>query len=111
MIRQDDRFLHYILLNAVQAITDGTWISLKGRHPLTLTIEGDFVGTVQILGSNNPSEPLDTFNFAPIIGGVSLTAPAIVSVDAAHAWIKARVTAYTSGAISAFVMSGPGPDA
>ena len=110
-IRQDDRFLHYILLDRVQAVTDGEWISLKGRHPLTITIEGNFVGTVKIFASNNPSPPANTFNDAPLVGGVALSTPAIVIVDAAHAWIKVAVTAWTSGTISAYVLSGQGPDA
>lgn len=110
-IRQDDRFLHFILLNAVQATTDGEWVQLKGRHPLTITIEGDFVGSVEIMASNNPSPPADSFNDAPLVGGVALTTPAVVMVDAAHNWLKVSVTAYSSGAISAYVMSGPGPDA
>ena len=110
-IRQDDRFLSYILLNQVQSTTVGSWVSLKGRHPLTVTIEGDFVGTVKIFASNNPSQPADSFNFCPIVGGVALSAPAIVIVDAAHNWLKVAVTAWTSGAISAYVLSGQGPDA
>jgi hypothetical protein len=107
--RQDDRFLYQVLLDNAVATTDGSWVSLAGRHPVTVSIEGTFVGSVQVLVSNNPRQPLDSFNDVPVFGGLTHTAPAAMTVDAAYQWIKVRVSAYTSGSISAFMLGGPGP--
>lgn len=111
MERQDDRFIFVRLLEGAQALTDGTWFNLRGRHPVTVTIEGTFDATAQVLVSNNPEQPLDSFNAAPRPDGVNHIAPAVITIDAAYKWIKVRVLAYTSGSISAFILGGPGPDA
>jgi hypothetical protein len=76
-----------------------------------VTIEGTFAASVQVLVSNNPQQPDDSFNDAPLVDGVTHTTPASIRVADAYEWIKVRVSAYTSGTISAFVRSGAGPDA
>jgi len=75
-----------------------------------VTIEGTFAASARILGSNNPNQPLDSFNDAPVVDGVTHGGPTTVKVDTPYEWIKVQVTAYTSGALSAFVRSGQGPD-
>jgi hypothetical protein len=109
MERQDDRFRHETLLRGQDGITDGVWLRLKGDHPVTITIEGTFVADVDVMVSNDPRPVLNSFNGGPIVDDVTHTVPAVVKVDAAYEWIKVRVTAYTSGAVSAFLKSGPGP--
>lgn len=109
MDKQDDRFFFQRLLVDAVSTTDGTWMYLKGRHPVTVTIEGTFVGTVQVLVSNNPTQPLDSFNAAPRPDGIDHTEPSVITIDAAYWWVKVRVSAYTSGSISAFILGGPGP--
>ena len=108
---QDDRYLWQTLLSGVTATSDGTWVRVKGKHPAQVTIEGTFMGDVQILASNNPRQPLDSFNGAPVVDGVTHSAPDNIKIDDAWEWVKARVTAYTSGSISVFIRSGQGPDA
>jgi hypothetical protein len=110
-IRQDDRFIFDRLLSGATGTTDGTWYNLQGNHPVTITIEGTFAATVQVLVSNNPDRPLDSFNDCPRPDGIDHTTPSVITIDAAYKWVKVRVSAYTSGTISAFILGGPGPNA
>lgn len=62
-------------------VVASTWCAL---------VTGTFVGTVVVEGSNDGS------NWAPMAAG--LTAPGIVSSAAAVKMVRARCSAYTSGA-------------
>lgn len=108
---QDDRFVNAVLLVDQAAITLGTWFKLNGIHPVVMTIEGEFVADVEVVVSGRSGAPSDTAPATawPRPSDATITSPKIVSVDAAYTWIKVMVPAYTSGTISAFLVSGRGP--
>jgi hypothetical protein len=93
------------LLETQQATTNGVWQSIQGFHPVTVTVEGTFSGTIKVLVSNAEAKPDDSDNAKPQIGS-DITAPGRVSIDQPHRWIKAIVSTYVSGAINSYVWSG-----
>lgn len=110
-IRQDDRFIWFRIVTGLDAPSPGAWVELKGRHPVTVTVEGVFTGTYEVMVSCNPERPLDSFTGAPIFDGVTHNAPARVTIDAAVQWLKINVPTLSAGSLSAFVLGGPGPNA
>ena len=92
--------LHEALLTSQSAATAGRWVDTFGMHPFSVTVSGSFVGTVKILVSNAPTKPSDSETNHPQLGS-DITAPEAVSADLPFRWVKAQVSAYTSGSVSA----------
>jgi hypothetical protein len=93
-----------ILLDAAAAVVTGNPVFCppeKNIAPTGIEVFGTFVGTV-ILEATIASQ--DEVNAATAvwqaITGSSWTAPALTSIATPWSHIRARVTAYTSGAIS-----------
>lgn len=93
-----------ILLENQNAATDGTWLPLGGEHPFTVTVKGTFSGTVKIRVSNDASKPLDSDNTQAQLGS-DVTEPKAIQVDFPYQWIKAQVSSYVSGSITAQAFS------
>jgi allantoicase len=93
-----------ILLDGAQSTTSGQWFFINGNHPLTVTIEGTFSATVQIMLSNAQSQPAAATD-GPVLGG-NLTTMSSQTIDAPYRWVKVKVTVYASGTINAFVYGG-----
>lgn len=93
------------LLDGATGVTNGTWLPLNGKVPAVVTVEGSFTATVQVLVSNSPTKPADSFNDAPQLGA-DFTGPGSVTTDRPWSWIKARVSAHDSGSINAHVRAG-----
>lgn len=94
------------LLEAQAATTNGTWYPLNGVHPVSFAVNGAgaaFVGTVQLMFSNDQTKPPDSDNSQTQIGG-NLTTPTSIEIDQPYQWVKARVSAYTSGNITVSVL-------
>lgn len=108
-VLEADRFLErptamgQLLAGAV-ATTSGTWFEVHGARPLNVTAEGTFSATVEFRGSCSVAKPLDSVH--GILLGSAITSADSVIIDAPYMWVKARVTAYTSGSIDAFVFGG-----
>lgn len=90
------------LLNAVTATGDGEWMNIEGFHPLSFHVKGITTASVQIRGSNAPTKPANASDELQL--GSTVTADALVSLDAPVKWIKAKVSAYTSGTISVYML-------
>lgn len=101
-----NRIAEGVLQDAAGATDTGAWVALDGVSPLSITVEGTFVGTVILYGSNDAAQPPNTDNNRVDIGGGSITAPQLVVITAPLKWIKARVSAWTSGAIDVFFKAG-----
>lgn len=93
------------LLSGITAANDGSWQPIFGIYPLSVTLEGDFVGTAKVLVSNAVTKPADTEHDCPQLGS-DLSAAGAVTIDAPYKWCKVRVTVRTSGTLSAYVASG-----
>lgn len=104
-------FMSHALLSAQAATTAGTWQSLLGLHPFTVTVSGTFSGTCKILVSDQLQKPADSETTHPQLGA-DITTPTLVSFAAPVQWIKVQVSSYASGSINAAVMAcapGYGP--
>jgi len=88
------------LLNAVTATNTGTWTRAHRMHPFTVVVSGSFSATVKVYVANSASAPSDSDHDFPQLGD-DMTAPGVVHSDGPYEWVKVRVSAYTSGTISA----------
>jgi len=85
--------------------TNGQWIDCGEYDSALIAIDfapGTFVGTYEVDLSNAATIPLNTANGVPAAAGT--TSSANVSIPVAPRWIKGRVSAFTSGAISVNVI-------
>lgn len=89
----------YLLLDAVVATADGVWVDAKRFKTSSIHVFGITTGTVQVRGSNARVKPADNTDAIKI--GSDITADGIVSIAYPLRWIKCKVSAYTSGTISA----------
>jgi hypothetical protein len=90
------------LLDGAAAVVDGPWTDVRTLRPGSIDLFGTFVGTVVIEGCNQDTQPLSSFAGHQI---ASLTSPSLTAVNMPMRWIRARVTAHTSGSINAFFHS------
>lgn len=88
------------LLTAVVAVDDGDWIDTLGYSPHSFEITGITIGTVQIRGSNAPTKPANTVHGFQIGADVTVAGSQLVVNQDPIRWVKARVSAWTSGTIS-----------
>ena len=96
----------YQLQAAAVAISDGVWVDMRFFRNHSIHVSGTFVGTVVICGSDDLVQPLNTDHGTAM--GTPITAPDFIRVDMPIRWVKARVTAWTSGAIGA-ILHGVAP--
>lgn len=83
------------LLNGVTLDTSGAWEQVRGYQPLTVSVEGDFVGSVQLYGSLKPGNtpPADADANHAILLPAAIIVPQILSLsDIGINWVKAVVT-------------------
>ena len=90
----------YTLLDAIAATSDGQWIDTGDYRDASLDVRIATTATVQLRGSDGPTQPLNTDHGQPI--GADITASALYAVEYLPRWIKARVSAWTAGAVSAY---------
>ena len=84
------------LLNAVGATGASTAVQVDSGQPAFLQVSGITSATVALQGS------LDGTNWSTI--GTALTANGIVTIQNAPKYLRANVTAWTSGSITAKVL-------
>lgn len=84
------------LLEAAGATGAGSFVSTANLSRPTLHTLGTFVGTIQIEGTNE--DPPVAANIFQI--GTDITAVGLIALDPIPSFIRANVSAYTSGAIT-----------
>jgi hypothetical protein len=89
------------LLGAVGAESNGEWINLEGMTPFSIDVSGITNATVQIRVSNAASKPADASHGVQI--GSDITVDKINEYTIPARWIKARVSAWVSGTITAIL--------
>jgi len=97
------------LLEAVGAVDDGVWIDVAGWFPFCFEINGITVATVQIRGSLAPTKPANTVHGFQVGANVTTTGSQNIASLEPLRWVKARVSAWTSGSIDVDMIS-PGND-
>lgn len=91
------------LLTNVASTVTGEWFEVSGIHPISFQIIGINSATVQLRGSNNPSKPLDAADEFAL--GHDITTDGLLALDAPVKWVKAKVSAYTSGSINCYMLA------
>jgi len=94
--------LHVKLLDAQVAATDGVWMDMGDYAEGTFEVSGITVATVQLRGSNAAVRPVNTVHGTQL--GTDITADSHRDVAILPRWLKARISAYTSGTINALGM-------
>lgn len=92
------------LLEAAVATGNGEWVEVWGISPISVHVKGITTATVQISISNEPTKPANSDH--GIAEGAGITADTMVVVTKPARWMKVRVTAWTSGTISAYFCGG-----
>ena len=88
-----------VLFTGAVAINDGEWVDVRGISPMSIHVAGITTATVQIRGSNAAAAPANNTHGVPI--GADITADGMAAVTTPMNWLKARVSAWTTGTISA----------
>lgn len=104
----DKKAIALTLLENVQGIYNGEWTDIKMLSSFTVTVSGIMNAKVQLRALNNIEKPLPT-NDGVLLVESNMTNPgadpvqkdAVMAIDAPLRWIKAKVTQYTAGTISA----------
>lgn len=88
------------LIDAIAATDDGQWISTKGYDQASIQVDGITTATVRINASNQPTQPA---NSSHEIERTNVTVDSEITYAVLPMWIKARISAWTSGTISVFI--------
>lgn len=86
------------LLDGVAALDDGEWVDVENYAPLSFHISGIGTATVELRGSNAASKPANGAHEIKL--GSDITADGIRTLTAPIRWVKARITAHSSGTIT-----------
>jgi len=92
--------LRGVLLDGVAATSNGEWFDVSGFSAFSVQISGITTATVKVCVSNKPTQPDATDHG---IEKGSLTADGSVEIICSYRWIKARISAWTTGSISAWL--------
>ena len=87
-------------LAAAGAVTDGVWIEVSGFAHISVHIEITALATAKIHVSNNAVQPLNSVHE---LEAFSTRLSKFVVIDTPVRWIKTRVSAWTSGTVSAWL--------
>lgn len=94
--------LHYILIDAKSATSDGAWIDTADFSDGNVHVNMAGVATVQIYGSSRATVPASGTNDQQI--GPNITSSMLYPIVGAPRWMKAVVSAWTSAAVSVFLV-------
>ncbi len=92
----------YTLLDAKTSTTSGEWADVSGWRRATVHITGIVTATCQIRGCATPTKPLDSEDHIQI--GSDITSDTLYEITAKLKWLKVKISAYTSGTISAYAI-------
>jgi hypothetical protein len=90
------------LIPGAVAIGDGEWIDTSGMSAMSIHITGITTATVEVDGSNDPTIPANNTHGIKL-NSVDITANQMFTVTVPVRWLKARVTAWTTGTINAWL--------
>lgn len=98
-------FKQWKLIDAAAATDNGVWIDTAqfGDGDIEVTISG--TATVQIRGSSAPTIPANASHVNQI--GSDVTASGDYDMIRAPRWLKARVSAWSSGTVNVYVLLRP----
>jgi hypothetical protein len=100
------QFVRAQLLTNAGATTDGQWVNVRCIHSLSIHVTGITTATVEVDGSNAPTQPANNTHGVKI--GADITANALVALTTPLEWLKVRVTAHTTATINAYLVGYAG---
>lgn len=89
------------LLDAVATTSNGEWVEVYDCNPLSIEFRGISGDTVQLRGSNQPTRPANSSDGLQL--GADITGNSMVVISFPVHWIKAKISAYGAGTISAWL--------
>lgn len=89
------------LLEGVTDVDDGVWVDVSFFQKMTLQVSGITTATVQVRGSLDLSKPANNTDGFQI--GANITADAVQEITTPVRWLKLKVSAFTTGTISALL--------
>lgn len=92
-------------ITAETSTTDGEWMDAAGYDAMTYHIDGMNGETVEIRGSNTPTQPLSSTHHVQL--GADVTADGIYTVVTPVAWIKVMISAGGAGTVNAYFLGVP----
>jgi len=101
VISQGDYFKHIKLIDAKSATDNGVWVDCRRYDQASIHVSGITTATVIINASNAASFP---GNSSHEVQRASLSADGEIIYEVLPAFIKARISAWTSGATSVFII-------
>lgn len=101
VISRKERFVHIKMLDALAAADNGVWIECHGYDQVSIHIDGITTATVTVNASSKATKPANTVHD---IVRASLTADGEVTYQVLPRWMKCRISAWTSGTVSAFAV-------
>jgi hypothetical protein len=90
------------LLSAQQGNTSGVWYNACGVSPISFDIQGVVGDTIQLRGSNSPTEPAASEDGHLL--NSAFTADKLAVLDSPIKWVKAKVTNWNSGSITVYAL-------
>jgi hypothetical protein len=94
-----------ILLDGLSAQDNGDWLDVEGYGKKTIEVIISNSAAVQVYVSNAPTKPLNTEDHIKV--GADVSASALIELTSPVRWLKAKVSAWTSGTVSAYVNGIP----
>ncbi|MFQ5915378.1 MAG: hypothetical protein ACE5JS_19590 [Nitrospinota bacterium] len=96
----EDYIFRSTLISGATGTGNGAWELVAGMRTLNIHVKGIGAATVTVNGSNDPTKPADSDHEITL---ASITSDDIVTVQGPLRWMKARVSAHTSGTINAYL--------
>lgn len=84
------------LLDGVVATGPGPWRMAAGIQSPTIQVSGITTATIQVEVSNDKGDPTNVDQ-----DGANITADGVQTITAGYRWVRANVSVWTSGTISA----------
>lgn len=85
------------LVASAVATGNGEWINIEGLAPFSIHVSGITTATVQVRGSDKATIPANTAHEIQL--GSDITADGLYEYTVPVRWIKAMVSAWTTGTI------------
>jgi hypothetical protein len=93
---------HWILLDNVTSTDNGVWIDTTVYPEGSIHVKIANTATVQLRGSDDPTKPADASHELQIDSDI--TASDLYSILHLPRWLKARVSAHTSGRVDVWAV-------
>lgn len=93
---------HWILIDAVTGTSDGVWIDTSVYPEGSIHVKIAGTATVQVRGSDDPTKPANSAHEVQVDSDI--TATDLLSILHLPRWLKARISAHSSGQVDVWAV-------